>query len=317
MRAYLEVMKDILENGVVKADRTGTGTRSVFGRQMRFPILGDGFPLVTTKKTHMKSITYELLWFLQGASNKNWLNDHGVSIWDAWADEDGYLGPIYGYQWRSWPNAVSALQPHDQICTIINQLKTNPDDRRMIVSAWNVDMIDDMRLPPCHLLFQFWTHELSVYQRLLWAARQTTHVDPYSAAYDLLGTMKYEYGSEYITSVLDERGIPRRGLSCQLYQRSCDWFLGVPFNIASYSMLTMMIAQVVGMVPYEFVWTGGDCHLYRDHEDQARKQLSRLTKPLPWLCLNKDVTCIDDFVYEDFKLIGYESHPAIKAPISI
>ena len=264
MRQYLDLMKHVLENGTRKEDRTGTGTLSVFGYQMRFD-LGEGFPLLTTKKLHTKSIIYELLWMLKGDTNIKFLKDHSVRIWDEWADEDGDLGPIYGAQWRSWKTADSGSV--DQIAQVIDQVTTNPDSRRLIVSAWNVGEIERMSLPPCHTLFQFYVAD---------------------------GT-----------------------LSCQLYQRSADVFLGVPFNIASYSLLTLMIAQVCGLRAREFVHTFGDAHLYSNHIEQARLQLTRAPLPLPRMIINPEVKSIFDFDYEDFELVGYESHPHIKAEVAV
>lgn len=264
MRAYLDLMEHVLEHGTDKTDRTGTGTRSVFGHQMRFD-LAQGFPLVTTKRTHLKSIIYELLWFLRGDSNVRWLQDRGVTIWDEWASPDGELGPVYGVQWRSWPTPDGGHV--DQIREVIDSIRRTPDSRRLIVSAWNVGEIGRMALPPCHALFQFY--------------------------------------------VADGR------LSCQLYQRSADIFLGVPFNIASYALLTLMVAQVTGLKPGEFIWTGGDCHLYANHFEQARRQLTREPRPLPVMHLNPAVQDIDAFTFEDFTLSGYDPHPGIKAPISV
>ncbi|GHF37525.1 thymidylate synthase [Deinococcus metalli] len=264
MQAYLDLMRHVLDNGAVKTDRTGTGTRSVFGAQLRFDLRA-GFPLVTTKKVHLKSVIHELLWFLQGSGNVGYLRENGVTIWDEWADERGDLGPVYGVQWRSWPTADG--RHIDQIAQVLQQLRTTPDSRRMIVSAWNVGELDQMALPACHALFQFY--------------------------------------------VADGR------LSCQLYQRSADLFLGVPFNIASYALLTMMIAQVVGLEPGEFIWTGGDVHLYENHLEQAREQLSREPRALPRLHLNPEVTDLFAFRYGDFNLEGYHPHPAIRAPVAV
>jgi len=264
MKQYQDLMRHVLENGNDKSDRTGTGTRSVFGHQMRFD-LSEGFPLVTTKKVHLKSIVHELLWFLKGDTNIKYLKDNGVSIWDEWADEQGNLGPVYGYQWRSWPTPDGGHI--DQISNLINDIKRNPDSRRLIVSAWNVPYITTMALPPCHCLFQFY--------------------------------------------VADGK------LSCQLYQRSADIFLGVPFNIASYALLTMMIAQVCCLKPGEFIHTFGDAHLYSNHFEQAKLQLSRDPLPLPEMHLNPHVTSIFDFKFEDFELVDYQSHPGIKAPIAV
>ncbi|HEX4872542.1 MAG TPA: thymidylate synthase [Nevskiaceae bacterium] len=264
MRQYLDLMRHVLEHGTDKSDRTGTGTRSVFGHQMRFD-LGAGFPVLTTKKLHLRSIIYELLWFLRGETNIRYLKDNGVSIWDEWADASGELGPVYGSQWRSWPTADG--RHIDQISQVLAQIKANPDSRRLIVSAWNVGEIDKMKLPPCHAFFQFY--------------------------------------------VADGK------LSCQLYQRSCDIFLGVPFNIASYALLTMMVAQVCDLKPGDFVWTGGDCHLYSNHFDQAREQLSRSPRALPRLQINPAVKDLFAFRYEDFELQGYDPHPHIKAPVAV
>jgi thymidylate synthase len=264
MRQYLDLMQRILDEGVPKGDRTGTGTRSIFGHQMRFD-LGDGFPLITTKKLHLKSILYELLWFLRGETNVRYLNEHGVSIWDEWADERGELGPVYGHQWRSWPGRDG--ETIDQISDVVEQIRTNPDSRRLIVSAWNVADVSSMALPPCHLLFQFY--------------------------------------------VADGR------LSCQMYQRSADVFLGVPFNIASYALLTMMMAQVTELAPGDFVHTFGDAHLYDNHLEQARLQLAREPRPLPTLRIDPNVRSIFDFEYEHFLLENYNPHAHIPAPVAV
>jgi thymidylate synthase len=275
MQQYLDLVKHIIETGADKSDRTGTGTRSVFGYQMRFN-LADGFPLVTTKKCHLKSIIYELLWFLQGDTNINYLKEHNVKIWDEWADENGDLGPVYGKQWRSWGGADGVEV--DQVKELIHTLKTNPDSRRMIISAWNVAELPKMKLMPCHCLFQFYTSPPTPLQK--------------------------------------ERGV-KGSLSCQLYQRSADVFLGVPFNIASYALLTMMIAQVCDMEPGEFVHSFGDVHLYNNHFEQANLQLTRTPFPLPQMKINPEVKDIFDFKFEDFELMNYESHPAIKAPVAV
>jgi thymidylate synthase len=264
MRQYLDLLEHVLAHGTHKSDRTGTGTTSVFGYQMRFD-LSAGFPLLTTKKVHLKSIIHELLWFLKGETNIQYLKDNGVSIWDEWADENGDLGPIYGYQWRSWPTRDG--RHIDQIGEVLETLKNNPDSRRIIVSAWNVGELSNMRLPPCHAFFQFY--------------------------------------------VADGK------LSCQLYQRSADIFLGVPFNIASYAILTMMIAQVTGLKPGDFVHTLGDAHIYSNHMEQVRLQLSRDTRALPTLRLNPAVTDLFAFRFEDFTLEGYDPHPGIKAPVAV
>lgn len=264
MKQYHDLMEHVLKNGVKKEDRTGTGTLSVFGYQARYN-LAEGFPLVTTKKLHLKSIIHELLWFLQGDTNIKYLKENGVSIWDEWADEEGNLGPVYGSQWRSWQGANG--ETIDQITSVVNQIKKNPDSRRLIVSAWNVAEIEKMALPPCHAFFQFY--------------------------------------------VADGK------LSCQLYQRSADIFLGVPFNIASYALLTMMMAQVTGLGYGDFVHTMGDAHLYANHIEQAKLQLSRDCKMLPQMKINPNVKNIFDFKFEDFELVGYEPHPHIKAPVAI
>jgi thymidylate synthase len=264
MQQYLSLVKHIIETGNDKSDRTGTGTRSVFGYQMRFD-LSKGFPLVTTKKCHLKSIIYELLWFLQGDTNIGYLKQHNVKIWDEWADENGNLGPVYGKQWRSWAGAGNVEV--DQVKDLIHQIKNNPDSRRMIISAWNVADLPEMKLMPCHCLFQFY--------------------------------------------------VANGKLSCQLYQRSADVFLGVPFNIASYALLTMMIAQVCNLQPGEFVHSFGDVHLYSNHFEQANLQLSRTPFPLPTMKINPDVKDIFSFTFEDFELVNYVSHPAIKAPVAV
>jgi thymidylate synthase len=264
MQQYLDMMRHVMENGAKKEDRTGTGTLSVFGHQMRFD-LSEGFPMVTTKKLHLKSIIHELLWFLDGDTNVKYLQDNGVRIWNEWADEDGNLGPVYGHQWRSWPAADG--HTIDQIANVVERIKSDPDCRRLIVSAWNVGEIPKMALPPCHCFFQFY--------------------------------------------VADGK------LSCQLYQRSADIFLGVPFNIASYALLTLMMAQVCGLKPGDFVHTFGDAHLYTNHLEQAKEQLSRKPLPLPEMHLNPHVKSIFDFKFEDFELVGYESHPHIKAPVAV
>ncbi len=263
MRQYLELLDHVLTTGVRKADRTGTGTRSVFGYQMRFD-LADGFPLVTTKKLHVRSIVHELLWFLRGETNVQYLREHGVTIWDEWADADGELGPVYGKQWRNWQSAEGAV---DQMREVVGAIKTNPDSRRLIVSAWNVGEIDQMALPPCHLLFQFYVAE--------------------------------------------------GRLSCQMYQRSADVFLGVPFNIASYALLAMMVAQATDLQPGDFVHTLGDAHLYENHLEQAQLQLTRQPRPLPTMRLNPAVTDLFSFQFEDFTLENYDSHPHIKAPVAV
>lgn len=270
MQGYLDLLNEVLEHGTDRGDRTGVGTRSLFARQMRFD-LAEGFPLLTTKKLHVRSILYELLWFLRGETNTRWLKEHGVSIWDEWADADGELGPVYGHQWRSWPansrEASDAGISIDQIAWVENEIRTNPQSRRLIVSAWNVADVPDMALPPCHLLFQFY--------------------------------------------VADGR------LSCQLYQRSADLFLGVPFNIASYALLTTMMAHVTGLQPGEFVHTLGDVHLYSNHFEQAKRQLDRTPRARPQLKILRQVPSMDDFCFEDFELTHYDPHPHIKAPVAV
>ena len=263
MRQYHDLLKYVLNTGVKKEDRTGTGTISVFGYQMRFD-LAEGFPLLTTKKVHLRSIIHELLWFLKGETNIKYLHDNGVSIWDEWADENGELGPVYGYQWRSWPSANGSI---DQITEVIKLIRNNPDSRRILVTAWNPALIDKMALPPCHILFQFY--------------------------------------------------VANGKLSCQLYQRSADIFLGVPFNIASYAILTMMVAQVCGLQAGEFIHTLGDAHIYSNHLEQVNLQLSRELRPLPQMRLNPTITDLFEFRYEDFELTGYDPHPLIKAPVAV
>jgi thymidylate synthase len=264
MHQYLSLMREVRDNGVKKEDRTGTGTLSLFGHQMRFD-LSEGFPVVTTKKLHLRSIIHELLWFLKGDSNIQYLKDNGVSIWDAWADENGELGPVYGVQWRNWPKPDGGHV--DQISQVMQQLKEDPDSRRIMLSAWNVGEIENMALPPCHCLFQFWVAEGK--------------------------------------------------LSCQLYQRSCDIFLGVPFNIASYALLTHMLAQQADLKVGDFVWTGGDCHLYSNHLEQADEQLKREPLPLPRLAIKRRPPSIFDYEYDDFEILNYESHPHIKAAVAV
>ena len=264
MKQYLELIEKILNEGIERSDRTGTGRKSIFGHQMQFD-LHEGFPLVTTKKVHLKSIIHELIWFLAGSTNIKYLKDNGVSIWDEWADENGELGPVYGAQWRSWPNPDGSSM--DQIKSLVKNIKTNPNSTRHIVSAWNPSQVDEMALPPCHALFQFF--------------------------------------------------VANSKLSCQLYQRSADVFLGVPFNIASYALLTLMIAQVCGLKPGKFVHTLGDAHLYLNHLEQAKLQITREPLKLPSIKINSSINNLEDFVYEDFKILNYESHPAISAPISV
>ena len=264
MQVYLDLMKKIMEEGVDRGDRTGTGTRSIFGTQMRFD-LSQGFPLLTTKKVHLKSIIYELLWFLHGDTNIKYLHDHKVSIWDEWADEHGDLGPVYGKQWRHWECADGRII--DQVSNAITEIKTNPNSRRIIVSAWNVADVEKMALPPCHLLFQFY--------------------------------------------------VANNKLSCLLYQRSWDFFLGVPFNIASYSLLTMMMAKECGLELGDFVWTGGDTHIYHNHFEQVKEQLSRTPRPLPKMIIKRQAPTLFDYDYDDFELVDYDPYPAIKAPVAV
>jgi thymidylate synthase len=299
MKQYLNIMKRIKDTGVTKTDRTGTGTRSIFGAQMRFD-LSEGFPLVTTKKTHLKAIIHELLWFLKGDTNIKYLVDNGVHIWDEWADKNGNLGPVYGAQWREWEGPE---EYHDQIANLIERLKTNPDCRRLIVSAWNPADLGEMALAPCHCLFQFITEPLSLDARLA-----LTEWDDFHRGYE---------NEDQLIQELDKRDVPKYRLSCQLYQRSADWFLGVPFNIASYSLLTMMVAQVVNMVPGDFVHSFGDAHLYSNHMDQVDLQLSRETFALPKMRINPDVKDIFSFSYEDFELVDYKHHAGIKAPVAV
>ncbi|WP_345476674.1 thymidylate synthase [Nesterenkonia rhizosphaerae] len=261
---YEDLLADVLAHGTKKSDRTGTGTTSVFGRQIRFD-LADSFPLITTKRVHFKSVALELLWFLRGDSNVRWLQERGVRIWNEWADENGDLGPVYGVQWRSWPTPTG--ESIDQISTLVEQLKANPDSRRHLVTAWNPSQIEEMALPPCHILFQFY--------------------------------------------VADGK------LSCQLYQRSADMFLGVPFNIASYSLLTLMVAQQTGLEPGEFIWTGGDCHIYDNHIEQVREQLSREARPYPQLHITRQPQSLLDYQYEDFEVLNYDPHPTIKAVVAV
>lgn len=264
MKQYLDLLNHVMQNGVVKTDRTGTGTKSVFGYQLRCN-LADGFPLLTTKKVHLKSIIYELLWFLRGDTNVHWLQEHGVRIWNEWADDDGNLGPVYGHQWRSWPDYHGGTI--DQIAQVVDMIRTTPDSRRLLVSAWNVAEVPTMKLPPCHTLFQFY--------------------------------------------------VAQGKLSLQLYQRSADLFLGVPFNIASYALLLMMVAQVTGLEPGEFVHSFGDAHIYLNHFDQVREQLSRTPRSLPHITINPQVKSIFDFTYDDFTLEGYDPHPTIKATVAV
>lgn len=384
MKQYLDMAREVLEKGTEKKDRTGTGTLSIFGHQMRFN-LQEGFPLVTTKKCHMRSIIHELLWFLKGETNIQYLTDNGVTIWDEWAlkeDETseypmtgpdrasyalihqlwtdggerlyaklnklgeekgnefldtlgvprvetyvgrkkGDLGPVYGKQWRRWDattrRAMIAGQCEsiDQIATVMDQLKNDPDSRRIIVSAWNVAELSQMALAPCHCFFQFYTRELSTSEREEWLIGNKPEViEEFDKEVNQLPlTEELYYSSRY--ALLDEHNVPKRALSCQLYQRSADVFLGVPFNIASYALLIHMVAQQVNMVPDEFIWTGGDVHLYSNHLDQINEQLTREPKPLPKLKLRTKPASIFDYVFADFELVDYDSHPAIKAPVAV
>ncbi len=300
MKQYHDLLRYIRDNGIDVGDRTGTGTRSIFVYQMRFN-LADGFPLLTTKKLHVKSIIYELLWFLKGDTNTAYLKEHGVSIWDEWANEHGDLGPVYGKQWRSWAGANG--NTIDQVSDIAKRLQTNPDCRRLIISAWNVAELPEMALMPCHCLFQFKSYPMSLKQRqIAWATRNKKHSS---------------WSEKMDHTDLDAQGAPSRTLHCVLYQRSCDTFLGVPFNIASYALLTMMFAQVANMEPGEFIWTGGDVHIYQNHWEQVELQLSREPYPLPQMIINPEVKDIFSFKYEDFSLENYQCHPAIKAPVAV
>lgn len=345
MKQYLEMMQNILDEGHVKGDRTGTGTLSVFGRQMRFD-LRKGFPLVTTKKLHLRSIIHELLWFLSGDTNTKYLEDNGVTIWREWQDENGNLGELYGAQWRRWKDvklvpkknaalleklqaagyadygdaddgsqtfdARVLLKEHDQISKVVDQLRNDPDSRRIIVSAWNVGELDQMALAPCHAFFQFYTRELSIDERLDWFEKNLP---------DQFNDSRFSNEAVADDAVfhveMDALEIPRRVLSCQLYQRSADMFLGVPFNIASYALLIHMVAQQVNMLPGDFVWSGGDVHLYSNHLEQAKLQLTREPLPLPKLVIKRKPESIFDYKFEDFEIRDYVSHDPIKAPVAI
>ncbi|EBZ2963311.1 thymidylate synthase [Salmonella enterica subsp. enterica serovar Enteritidis] len=337
MKQYQDLMAEVFAKGTPKKDRTGTGTLSIFGHQMRFN-LQEGFPLVTTKRCHLRSIIHELLWFLKGDTNIQYLKDNGVTIWDEWADKNGDLGPVYGKQWRAWTahdevhtgnkKIIAEMEEDgweeagyreasmlltkdiDQIAKVMDQLKNDPDNRRIIVSAWNVADLDDMALAPCHAFFQFYTREMSLDERVQWAEENDN-----------------ELWSDYIHATfvdentrlgwLDKAGVPTRKLSCQLYQRSADVFLGVPFNIASYALLIHMFAQQANMAVGDFVWTGGDVHLYSNHLEQARTQLGRTPRALPKLIIKRKPDSIFDYKFEDFDIEGYDPHPAIKAPVAI
>lgn len=344
MKQYLALMQDILDNGVVKKDRTGVGTLSVFGRQLRFD-LKEGFPLVTTKKVHLKSIIHELLWFLNGDTNVKYLQENGVRIWNEWSDEEGNLGPVYGKQWREWRDCkvvechdVRRTQqlmqrgykyignmkedgttylvyekPHDQISKVIQQLREDPDSRRIIVSAWNVSDLDDMALNPCHNYFQFYTTEMTLLERLDWYEVN----EPEKFANAPLINHEDIDSEERLHETLDREGIPRRKLSCFYMMRSNDVALGKPFNIASYALLTHMVAQQVNMVPDELVYSGVDVHLYLNHLDQIKLQLTREPYPLPKLVIKRKPESIFDYKYEDFEVVGYQSHPHIAMPVAV
>lgn len=316
MKQYLGLLQAIKDNGNDRGDRTGTGTRSLFGYQARYD-LQEGFPLLTTKALWLKGIIYELLWMIKGDTNVKYLQDQGVKIWNEWADANGDLGPVYGHQWRSW-RAFVEDQPQrvtdsanwraisiDQLANVIQRIKDKPEDRRLIVSAWNVADIEHMKLPPCHCFFQFYTRELSLEGRVQAATSA--------------GTLfaNFEGSEKERHAYLDVLGVPSRALDCQLYQRSCDVFLGVPYNIASYSLLTMMIAQVCGMAPGTFIHTYGDVHIYNNHKEQVDLQLTRSPRKLPTMTINPSVKNIDDFQYEDFVLHNYEPHPHIAAPVAV
>lgn len=344
MKQYLALMQDILDNGVVKKDRTGVGTLSVFGRQLRFD-LKEGFPLVTTKKVHLKSIIHELLWFLNGDTNVKYLQENGVKIWNAWSDEEGNLGPVYGKQWREWRDCkvvechdVRRTQqlmqrgykyignmkedgttylvyekPHDQISKVIQQLREDPDSRRIIVSAWNVGDLDDMALNPCHNYFQFYTTEMTLLERLDWYEAN----EPEKFVNAPLINHEDIDDEERLHETLDREGIPRRKLSCFYMMRSNDVALGKPFNIASYALLTHMVAQQLNMVPDELVYSGVDVHLYLNHLDQIKLQLTREPYPLPKLVIKRKPESIFDYKYEDFEVVGYQSHPHIAMPVAV
>lgn len=344
MKQYLALMQDILDNGVVKKDRTGVGTLSVFGRQLRFD-LKEGFPLVTTKKVHLKSIIHELLWFLNGDTNVKYLQENGVRIWNEWSDEEGNLGPVYGKQWREWRDCkvvechdVGRTQQlmqrgykyignmkedgttylvyekaHDQISKVIQQLREDPDSRRIIVSAWNVPDLDDMALNPCHNYFQFYTTEMTLLERLDWY--EVNEPEKFASA-PLINHEDID-DEERLHETLDREGIPRRKLSCFYMMRSNDYLLGAPFNVASYALLTHMIAQQLNMVPDELVYSGVDVHLYSNHLEQAKLQLTREPYPLPKLVIKRKPDSIFDYKYEDFELVGYQAHPHIAAPVAV
>ena len=306
MKQYLDLLQYVLDHGTERQDRTGTGTVGVFGYQMRFD-LGQGFPVLTTKKLHLRSIIYELLWFLRGDTNIKYLKDHGVSIWDEWADAEGNLGPVYGSQWRSWPDGRGGTI--DQIANVVEQIKTNPYSRRLMVTAWNPAEIEEMALPPCHCLFQFYVEPGSTSGRVTESLSGKVATQSNNSATQPL--------SHPATQPLSHSEAPKGRLSCQLYQRSADIFLGVPFNIASYALLTMMMAQVCDLEPGEFVHTFGDAHIYKNHMDQVHLQLTREPRPLPTMHINPERKSIFDFEYEDFRLEGYDPHPHIKGEVSV
>jgi thymidylate synthase len=321
---YLAFAKDVLANGRTKTDRTGTGTTSVFGREMRFDIRNGVIPVLTTKKMHLPSIIHEIIWYLSGTGNIKYLQENGVRIWNEWADENGDLGPVYGYQWRNCPTyALAEVDMYgdeyrdevytkgkvDQIAEVIETLKTNPDSRRIMVNAWNVGQLSEMNLPPCHYTFQFYSDEMTVQERIHWFM---AHNPDYEYE-DLTET----FGIHPNHGRLDDQAVPRRFLSCKITQRSADVFLGVPFNIAQYSILTHMIAQVVGMAGRELIWSGGDCHIYSNHVNQVEQQLTRDPYTSPILVLNKSVDKIDDFTYSDISVKDYLSHPGIKAQVAV
>jgi thymidylate synthase len=324
MRQYLDLLEDIRANGVFKGDRTGTGTTSVFGRQLRFD-LQDGFPIVTTKSVHFKSVVHELLWFVSGNTNVKYLQDNGVRIWNEWADDDGKLGPVYGFQWRHWPSfqwshegyagenghdaSLYVRDEVDQLQNVIERIKTNPECRRLIVSAWNPADLPEMALAPCHCFFQFNCRPMTIEERMKATAGS------FSISSNSSATQEENVASAH--EQLDRLGSPKYYLDCQMYQRSVDSFLGLPFNIASYSLLTHMIAQVTNTVAGEFIWTGGDTHIYSNHHEQVKTQLQRVPFNLPKLVLNPEIKNIDDFKFEDIKLEGYVCHEKIKAPIAI
>jgi len=319
---YLDLLTKIMDQGNVKDNRTGVVTKSIFGGQMRFSLKNGQFPLLTTKKLHTKSIIHELLWIINGDTNVKYLQDNGVRIWNEWSDENGSLGPIYGHQWRKWPNYVKKEtfcqtkddgggvcvdnfenEPIDQLLWAQERLRTNPDCRRIIVSAWNPADLPKMSLAPCHCFFQFYTHEMTIKERI-----RIAHENKITG---------FNEEKEDIQEFLNKNNIPKRYLSCQLYQRSCDSFLGVPFNIASYALLTCMMAQTVNMLPYEFIWTGGDIHIYENHEEQVKEQTSRKPFNFPNIKINSEKKEITDFTFEDFEIIDYQSHPSIKGKVAV